>query len=204
MSGLSRKLVVLDLNGVLVHRAYVGAGQQAHPVAEGASPASRVGAFDVTLRPNLIPFIDYLFRHFDVAIWSSATPENVRKTLFRVLGKRRCAKFVFIWSRNQCDAVPAPSFSAGTHGQQILLSKPFHRILDEYSQYTTDHIVIIDDSAQKYAGHPNVFVVPSWHPSVQSDVSLTPKGQIGKFLSGLRTFDGTVAQWISECENAGM
>lgn len=204
---IPRKLVVLDLNGVLVNRSYnpnhKGNSDQEDPNQKGSNCGRQfcVGAFYVTPRPNLIPFIDYLFRHYDVAIWSSATHANVCNTLECVLGKKRCTRFVFIWSQNQCVAVKDTQLSDSDDNQKhkLLLSKPFHLISNRFPQYTSDQILMIDDSIQKYGAqsYPNLFAVSPWDSSAQDDYSLKSTGQIGKFLSGLCRFDGTVPQWIS-------
>ncbi|KAL1306365.1 hypothetical protein AAFC00_005077 [Neodothiora populina] len=73
-------LVILDLNGVIVHRG-------------------RRRAF--VPRPGLGPFLDYLFANHHVMIWSSGLPSNVIAICSQVFTSEQQGSLVGIWGRDK-------------------------------------------------------------------------------------------------------
>ncbi|KAG0345009.1 hypothetical protein BG004_004024 [Podila humilis] len=69
LSSPQKLLVVLDLNGTLFYRA-------------------KNNIRTVTARPHLDDFLDFLFNHCRVMVWSSAQPVNVQKMLSHGFGNR--------------------------------------------------------------------------------------------------------------------
>ena len=63
-----RKLIVLDLNGVLLNRYAVG--------------DERRGGQDIAARPSCEEFLDFCFANFDVGCWSCCRPETMELSLF--------------------------------------------------------------------------------------------------------------------------
>lgn len=197
---IPRRLIILDMNGVLLHRNYVGSKNENSDdkklIKNHQKTCEKIGNFQVTLRPNLRGFIDYLFRHFDVAIWSSASLLNINPTLEYALGKERCSKFLFIWSQNECIGIK--NTNNDDIRRSILLTKPIARVWKEFSRYDKNQILLIDDSPEKYQRADNLFVVQKYEDTDQSDDSLKYNGTISRFVQGLRIFPGTVPQWIEK------
>ena len=73
-------LVILDLNGTLLHRRSHGS------------------AF--TPRPGVKNFLDYLFEHHHVMIWSSATPRNVGSMCEKLFTPEQHDSLIAVWDRN--------------------------------------------------------------------------------------------------------
>lgn len=99
----TRYLVILDLNGILVHREYLGNREPC--VLDSLSVdenSTIIGLTKITRRPHLGPFLDFLFKHFDVALWSSALSRNIIPTLEWAIGKKHCQRFKFIWTQQEC------------------------------------------------------------------------------------------------------
>ena len=71
-----RTLVVLDLNGVLVDR------KPYHTRNSSSSNHGNNGQHDYARRPFCDEFVDFCFRHFDVAVWSCAKKRNMELDLF--------------------------------------------------------------------------------------------------------------------------
>src|SRR5690606_34589778 len=61
-------LVIIDLNGTLIHR-----------------PSRRSNPTNFHPRPHASPFLHYVITTFTTMIWSSAKPENVRSVTDRLL-----------------------------------------------------------------------------------------------------------------------
>ncbi|KAG9303883.1 hypothetical protein G9A89_005793 [Geosiphon pyriformis] len=74
-----RKLIILDLNGTLLYRKY----------------PNRIFA-----RPHLHEFLDYIFAHFEVMVWSSAQPRNVRIMVEYVFSPQYIKKLIDVWTRD--------------------------------------------------------------------------------------------------------
>ena len=78
-----RILIIMDLNGTLLHR-----------------PNKR-RPFHFVERPHAKQFLSYCLDTFYVAIWSSARPENVDKMVDKLLTKEQREKCLLIWARDQ-------------------------------------------------------------------------------------------------------
>jgi len=78
-----KKLIILDLNGVLIHRVY------------------KDGLQNIYFRPGIKKFIRLLFKKYDVAVWSCCNKYNTEKLTTQIFGKLK-SKLVFIYNRNNC------------------------------------------------------------------------------------------------------
>ena len=76
-------LVILDLNGTLLHRA------------------NRLAPHDFVPRPYLGPFISYILSCFSVMVWSSARPENVSSMCKKLFMPRQRRRVVQEWGRDK-------------------------------------------------------------------------------------------------------
>ncbi|KAL6924379.1 hypothetical protein FSST1_001653 [Fusarium sambucinum] len=77
-----RILVVIDLNGTLLHRP------------------NKKRPFDFTERPHAKAFLGYCIETFHVAIWSSARPENVEKMVEKLLTPEEREQCLVTWGRD--------------------------------------------------------------------------------------------------------
>ena len=100
-----RKLLILDLNGTLVHRAPYTRPKNKYeppPVDETGKPLPRLRP--VHPRPYMPAFRQYLFspetkKWLDVMIWSSAQPHSVNDMVDKCFGGEK-EKLVAVWARD--------------------------------------------------------------------------------------------------------
>ena len=105
----SRKLLVLDLNGTLLHRSpRSGKNAPRHPIPgqEGFQPRLR----SVHPRPYLPSFKSYIFHPstkewLDVMVWSSAQPHSVHDMVNKCFYDEK-SYFVAVWARDTLGLPP--------------------------------------------------------------------------------------------------
>jgi len=129
-------LVILDLNGVLAIRK------------------KRTKSY--TPRPQLAPFLDYLFANHHVMIWSSGMPENVERIMARMLSEERQQQLVAIWSRDKL-RLPAHLFAEKVQVYKQLSwiwEDPNLKLNAPLGGWSQRDTVLIDDSIDKAAAEP--------------------------------------------------
>lgn len=166
-----RLLVILDLNGTLLHR-------------------TRIGTATFTARPRVHEFLHYLFSNHDVMVWSSAMPENVRKMCAKLITPAQDEKLVALWARDKL-RLPPKSYRQKVqvykqlawvwHDPAVQAANP-----DDVDYWCQENTVLIDDSMLKAASEPfNIVQLEEFeakHEQMQSDVL----GQVVKYLEVLR------------------
>lgn len=186
-----RRLVVLDLNNVLVYRAWKNGLDESDkdPRIKGMlDSAFSIGNYWVWNRPGIQVFIAYCMEHFDVAVWSSAQQKNVDALCLHVFGRETRAKLAFEWDQTQCRVMSLPG-----GGEKPLFQKPLAHIVQAFpGKWAIQDILMIDDSIAKMAPNPegSFLVAPSWTPLFPKDDmsnSLTPGGVIWQRLEQFRS-----------------
>ncbi|KAK5172607.1 uncharacterized protein LTR77_002727 [Saxophila tyrrhenica] len=163
-------LVILDLNGTLLHRS--------------DRSTSFLG------RPNVATFLDYLFENHKVMVWSSAGPKNVRGMTDQLFTKKQKQKLVDVWAR---DKLRIPGNLAQYRLQvykrltwvwedkAVQAAQP-----DAEGKWDQANTVLIDDSAEKAASEPfNVVQLEEFEgreDQMQSDVL----GDVMRYLEELK------------------
>lgn len=139
-------LVILDLNGVLVHRR----------------KGSKTGYVP---RLDLEPFLDYLFANHHVMIWSSGMPANVTQICQRVLSPAQYEALIAIWARDSL------RLSTEAFGQNVQVYKQLSWVWGNQElqgkagagtafgapavgTYAQRNTVLIDDSEEKALAEP--------------------------------------------------
>merc|ERR1712194_901462 len=79
--GSARKLLVLDINGLLVHRIF-----NADPLTNPCAPDSVAGEFTLFLRPHVRDFIQWCSARFVIVIWSTVQAKNISPLVELVFG----------------------------------------------------------------------------------------------------------------------
>lgn len=128
-----KPLLILDLNGTLVlseHRPY-----------PGVRPHSMARRKYIYFRPNLRRFLQYAFRHFRVAVWSSNSDENVAATVEQIFTPEERDALEFAWGRSHCE----------TPGEAYGDYKSFKRVDLLCTERREAHarVVIVDDTCDK-------------------------------------------------------
>lgn len=138
-----RKLIIFDLNGVLIDRQY-NKDRSYKPKIAGSS---QIGHFLAWRRPRLDRLLNTVFEEYDVALWSSVSTWNIEQFGKYAFGKHwKQLKFVF--SQKECEAVP------GLTKDRPLFLKNLATVWEKYPQYTQDNTLLVDDSAEKSRNNP--------------------------------------------------
>ena len=81
MTPQTKRLLILDLNGTLLHRlTHVHQTKlfRIHPIVleKNIKPDITVHGCKIIYRPHARTFLDHVLKHFDVAVWTSSRPQN--------------------------------------------------------------------------------------------------------------------------------
>ncbi|KAF8420501.1 NLI interacting factor, partial [Tirmania nivea] len=146
-------LIILDLNGTLLHRSK---GSKATNSSKRPHP-----------RPYLAQFLNYLFAHFSVMVWSSAQPANVASMVAAAFTSEQRERLVAVWGRDTLGLSRAQMFA------NVVVYKKLEKVWKSvglskggkggggvWSQANT---VLVDDSAIKASAQPfNVVEISTW------------------------------------------
>lgn len=172
-------LLILDLNGVLVAREFLGSKK---PIGPQFEKGERLGAFWGWRRPGIDAFLDFVFEHFHVAIWSSVTRKNIDPLAKFALGEERYSKLMFIFDQTHCEAVSNPDDE-----KKPLFLKNLTEVWKAFPQQGPSDTIILDDSVKKLRNNDpnNYFIVSAWDPSVVDDDQFDHDGELFQYLEGL-------------------
>lgn len=140
-----KKLIVLDLNGVLIHR----------------------NRKDVELRPYVHQFLDKLFEsNFQVAIFSSCKEKNGKPLVNNIFYKYN---FEFLWFRDRCKFDPEDDGFSTIKDINDIVSNP---VINCDRIYTKNNILFIDDSKNKMRFNPKdtYYIIPSFKGEVDDEL----------------------------------
>jgi len=145
-SGTNRRLIVLDLNGVLIYRV--------------------AGTIRYAMRPHAISLLNHLATRCELALWTSSKKDTVKR-LFKTLFTERSgfcqSRFLFVWCQNRCSQEPAPSPHSEEGGDgsgaaapaKPLFWKEIKKIWDEYPDFAYEGgCYLMDDSLCKLERNP--------------------------------------------------
>ncbi|KIY68637.1 hypothetical protein CYLTODRAFT_489656 [Cylindrobasidium torrendii FP15055 ss-10] len=129
---MSRKLLVLDLNGTLLHR-----------------DQNRV----IRLRPYLDTFTAFLFhpatrKWLDSMVWSSAQPHNVNRMINSAF-QRPESDLLDVWARDKMDIEPH------LYSQKTQTVKDFSKVWSTFPAHSNRSTLLLDDSLSKARLQPH-------------------------------------------------
>ncbi|KAF2655708.1 hypothetical protein K491DRAFT_410839 [Lophiostoma macrostomum CBS 122681] len=146
-----KMLVILDLNGTLLHRPTRGRPTHFIP------------------RPSLEPFLRYLFDNFCVMVWSSAKPANVNGMIEQAFTDKQQKDLIAVWARNTF------GLSGYQYAQKVQVYKDLKKVwlnksiqlniwsLSDKNLFTQRNTILIDDSFLKASAQPfNLLEVPEF------------------------------------------
>ena len=227
MSKLKR-LIILDLNGLLIQRLYKDDyAKTKHLFKEQSdlgniTPAERRGNFAVWFRPNIREFLSWLMDNFHVAIWSSVLQHNISPIVETLLSDElQRNRLLFWWNQEHCLVEDDPNATDPKR------SKAFFKCLSSVWDDTEiterwllnqpktnldlrDHTLLIDDNKSKVRDNPPFTAI---HPRtwklfelyddnrqlrIYKDDVLGVDGSVRKWLEGLLAWDGTVAEYVKQ------
>ncbi|KAJ1730097.1 hypothetical protein LPJ61_003201 [Coemansia biformis] len=197
-----QQLIVLDLNGTLLHRT-----QKNNGVRKGYP------------RPHLGEFLRFALDNFAVMVWSSAQPATIEEMLRKLL-QPYCTEFVRVWDRRYCE-LGGSYFEKATSIKDLqricdgfgLDQSPYRDTYGKYSGYrgacaemkghwTIDNIILVDDTETKAArnkdnhihvstfGNPNT---PRETRAPTDDELLKLKQYLGGYVEKKASFPSLVA-----------
>ena len=175
-------LLILDLNGVLCHRSR-------DPPKHSTMPVLRQSLGTIALTPiiprtDLNDFLQYLDRHFCLAIWTSAQRKTAKNLLNLLVPPNVRERLLFVWAQNQCRAVKKhqdhTKEGATTCDRRNLngedddgddgmtFEKNLDKVWQEYPLWSADNTLLVDDSPGKCAfAIANAIHPPTLHGQVQ-------------------------------------
>lgn len=130
-------LVILDLNGVLCCTAH----KRLYP---GGELYRRKYLWR---RPDTAAFLEWLFAHRRVAVWTSCEYQNANALVDLLFTPEQRAKLLFFWTRAECKL--GPNFAS---------YKPLARVWAAFPQYNSSNTRIVDDSPEKMIAPPECIV----------------------------------------------
>ena len=130
MTDATRTLLILDLDETLVY---------ASEKPLDRTPDHRVGPYYVYQRPHVDAFLCRVAEHFDLAVWSSSSPDYAQAIVKSVFPSKLELKFV--WGRDRC--------IQRYHGekQANYYVKDLRKV--ERTGFPLERVLIVDDSPEK-------------------------------------------------------
>lgn len=143
----SKKLLILDMNNVLVYRAfkYKQEAEQAETVQYNGTATLLGGKFWTWRRPHLNAFLDYCFANFTVAVWSSARGENVKDLVDFVFEEDQKRRLLFLWDQSHCTTLSALRADAQRVDAKPQFFKELAHVWTAYPQYNEDNTILVDN-----------------------------------------------------------
>jgi hypothetical protein len=181
-----RKLLVLDINGLLLERIFASDLRGKPPRAADARQHGRL----VFLRPHCRSFVSWCLERFEVVVWSTAMQKNVLRLvslLFPSTDQQPAAVL------HQKDCTPTGLFDPQKRGKELRL-KVLARLWErpelsaaDGRPYGPHNTLLLDDSPYKVmANPPHTAVHPSeWsaaNSALELDEALGPDGSIRLLL----------------------
>ncbi|KAJ1442515.1 HAD-like superfamily [Sesbania bispinosa] len=183
---MKKKLLVLDINGLLAHIVYANHGEyHRHPDAIRGKNA-------IFMRPFVTEFLEFCFDKFDVGIWSSRMMWNLHSIIDAIMGNLQ-NKLVFCWDGSHY--THTNHYSLHGNKQKKTVFKELKKIWEdsnsdlpwEKGTYNESNTLLLDDSPYKgLCNPPFTSVFPhTFTSSDENDFSLADGGDLRSFLEGL-------------------
>ncbi|CAN4100370.1 unnamed protein product [Withania somnifera] len=182
----SRKLLVLDVNGLLadiVPLKCVPYSLETNIIVSGKA---------VFKRPFHDDFLQFCFERFNVGVWSSRIKRNMELVLDFLFGDAK-HKLLFCWDQSHCTDTGFPV--VGRRRTKPIILKKLKKLWDKYEpdlpwergEYDESNTLLLDDSPHKaLCNPPYTAIFPnSYHYMDENDDSLGPGGDLRVYLEGL-------------------
>ncbi|OAA45303.1 NIF domain protein [Beauveria brongniartii RCEF 3172] len=186
LSSPRRILIVMDLNGTLLHR-----------------PSKRRASHFIA-RPHARIFMDYLLSTFSVAVWSSARPHNVQAMVASLLTPAQRQRCLVVWGREHM------GLSSADYDARVQCYKRLARVWGDRcvmaahpdaqgggrGRWDQSNTVLVDDSAEKARSEPhNLLRIPEYlGPEAESQHVLP---QVHDYINEL-AWQADISQYIRE------
>lgn len=145
-------LLVLDLDETLIHSSSTQ--------YENVGETFRVFNFHVHLRPGLEHFLQTVFAHFKVAVWTSADYEYARQIVKQVFPPEHSLEY--LWAREDCAWRYVPELDKYEY------LKDFKELKER--GWNLDRTIAVDDSPEKHVDQSdNLILIPAWVGETDDD-----------------------------------
>ncbi|XP_057444839.1 uncharacterized protein LOC130737086 [Lotus japonicus] len=156
---LEKKLLILDINGVLADVVY-GCRYRISREPDLIFGKNHL----VFVRQHCREFLKFCFEKFVVAIWSSKMSDNVEK-LVEFLFQDMKGKLLFCWDHSYCTS---SGVHAPTQLSKEMVFKDLNKVWDQFDDYNAKNTLLVDDSPYKaLLNPPHTAVFPDtykyWH-----------------------------------------
>ncbi|MDI1491698.1 MAG: hypothetical protein OHK93_002908 [Ramalina farinacea] len=159
-------LLVLDLNGTLLHR--------------------KRATTSYTPRPFLDRFITYALSHHKILIWSSAQQHNVSSICSRIFTPDQRSRLLGVWARDTL------GLSAAQYGEKVQVYKQLQKVWADQDvqaahptggKWDQGNTILIDDSKEKARAEPwNLVEVPEFLGPGRSEGEEDVLGQVERWV----------------------
>ncbi len=160
---MSKKLLVLDLNGVLIDKKY--SLMKEHLDLSEGNDFFCFGDFVIFLRNGCLSLIENLSKKYTLGLWSSTHRKNVIKILEKFFENYRLY-FNFVWCREKTLLDPHYD-SLSTSIEKFDTIKPIEFILhdpiiNENRVWNEKNVLIVDNSESKlrFNNEKNTLLIP--------------------------------------------
>ncbi|OAY56925.1 hypothetical protein MANES_02G056200v8 [Manihot esculenta] len=184
---LKKKLLVLDLNGLLVDIV--------SSPPKNYKPDIRIRRQSIFRRPFCLDFLNFCFERFEVAIWSSRMKKNVDDIIDRLIGDMK-HKLMFCWDLSHCTMT---KFNTLENKHKKLVFKELRRIWEKHDPelpwekrfYNESNTLLLDDSPYKALLNPAYTAIFPYPYQCQDskDNALGDRGDLRVYLEGLAEAD---------------
>ncbi|KAI1201141.1 HAD-like domain-containing protein [Nemania serpens] len=154
-------LVVIDLNGTLIHRR---------------------GRSDFVERPYARSFLSYCLRTFTVVIWSAARPENVGLMCRQLTTQEEAKRLVAVWGRDMFGLSETDYYKRTQCYKRLtkLWNDPLvaasHPLAEKGQKWSQWNTVLVDDSMEKARSEPfNLIRVPEFKGNLRERNFVLPQ-----------------------------
>ncbi|KAL8135874.1 putative FCP1 homology domain-containing protein C1271.03c [Apium graveolens] len=179
--GPKKKLLVIALGGLLVHRQHDR--EKFTKIPSNIRPDVFHGHFRVYKRPFCDEFLKFCFERFEVGLWSVAKEHNIQALLNTLLGAYR-NRLLFVWDQEDCTDT---GFKCLENKYKPIFLKELDKVWEKHGQYSSSNTLLIDDEPYRaLLNPPNTAIFTKKY--IVSDVKdnfLGPKGELQAFLDGL-------------------
>ncbi|CAJ1833861.1 unnamed protein product, partial [Sphenostylis stenocarpa] len=146
---LKKKLIVLDLNGLLVDIV---------PPPKHRKADATIGRKALFKRPFYLDFLNFCFEKFEVAVWSSRTRKNIDTVIDYLMGNMK-QRLLFCWDLSYCTET---SFKTLENNFKPLVLKDLRKIWEKHDSnlpwekgyYNESNTLLLDDSPYKALLNP--------------------------------------------------
>jgi TFIIF-interacting CTD phosphatase-like protein len=157
-------LLILDLDETLIH-----ATEEKFSIKEDFTYTK----YNVYLRPHFQWFMEEMYKHFTLEIWSSADDDYVRDLVEKI--KPASVAFEFAWGKSRCTLKRDYELDKYVQTKQLKKLKK--------KGFSLDRMLIVDDSPEKVKDHyGNAIYMPPFEGD-PADVELK---RLAKFLINIK------------------